>query len=448
MAFITFETGIGSVTGANLLLEIGSERVLVDCGMIQGDHETEKANRLPFAYDPKSINKLFVTHAHLDHVGRIGKLVKDGFAGTIYSTPETFALAQLVMSDAVKILNLEAKKEGILPIYEHIDVEKAWTLWKEIPYHTQTDFSGYSVYFKDAGHILGSSIIEFIEGEKKIVFTGDLGNTPTPLLRDTESIAGAHYLIMESVYGDRNHEPKDERDAKFEKIVTDTIARGGTLVIPSFSLERTQVILYELNNLAEKGKLGVPVYVDSPLATKVTDIYRESTELFNDRIKAQIKGGDDVFDFKRLKFTIDHQESSALDRIPGPKVILAGSGMSMGGRVRHHEATYLPDPQNTILLVGYQPLGTLGRTLQNREGTVTIDKQKIKIRARIESIFGYSSHKDSNHLVEFVATGKDTLKKVFPIMGEPKASIFLAQRINDELDVRAEYPEKGKRYEL
>jgi metallo-beta-lactamase family protein len=255
-------------------------------------------------------------------------------------------------------------------------------------------------------------------------------------------------MIMESVYGDRNHEPKDERDAKFEKIVTETIAKGGTLVIPSFSLERTQVILYELNNIAEKGKLNVPVYVDSPLATKVTDIYRESTELFNEGIKKQIASGDDIFDFKKLKFTINHEESNALDRMQGPKIILAGSGMSMGGRVRHHEASYLPNPNNTILLVGYQPLGTLGRNLQDAKNSVTIDKQKIKVEAKIETIFGYSSHKDSDHLVEFVSHGKATLKKVFPVMGEPKSSLFLAQRIKDELGIDAMYPEKGKRYEL
>lgn len=446
--YLTFETGIGSVTGANFLVETKEKKFLVDCGMIQGDHETEKQNRIPFSYTPADIDYLFVTHAHLDHVGRIGKLVKDGFHGVIYSTPETFALAQLVMTDAVGILGLEAKKENIQPLYESQHTEKAFTLWKTIPYHVKTDIGDFSLYLKDAGHILGSSIIEFTIEGKKVVFTGDLGNSPTPLLRDTESIEGAEYMIMESVYGDRNHEPKDERDAKFEKIVTETIAKGGTLVIPSFSLERTQVILYELNNIAEKGKLNVPVYVDSPLATKVTDIYRESTELFNEGIKKQIASGDDIFDFKKLKFTINHEESNALDRMQGPKIILAGSGMSMGGRVRHHEASYLPNPNNTILLVGYQPLGTLGRNLQDAKNSVTIDKQKIKVEAKIETIFGYSSHKDSDHLVEFVFHGKATLKKVFPVMGEPKSSLFLAQRIKDELGIDAMYPEKGKRYEL
>lgn len=446
--YITFETGVGSVTGANFLVETKEKKFLVDCGLIQGDHETEKENRKPFGYDPKIIDYLFITHAHLDHVGRIGKLVKEGFKGTIYSTPETFALAQLVMADAVSILAIEAKKDNIQPIYEQRDIEKAFTLWKTIPYHEKNEIGDFSVYLKDAGHILGSSMFEFTIEGKKIVFTGDLGNTPTPLLRDTESIEGAEYLIMESVYGDRNHESKDERDAKFEKIVVDTLATGGTLVIPSFSLERTQVILYELNNLAEKGILKVPVFVDSPLATKVTDIYRGSTELFNDGIKEQIKNGDDIFDFKRLKFTINHEESNALDRMSGPKIILAGSGMSMGGRVRHHEATYLPNKNNTILLVGYQPIGTLGRVLQNKQKKAIIDKQEIKIEARIETIFGYSSHKDSDHLVEFVSKAKDTLKKVFPVMGEPKSSLFLAQRIQDELGLKAEYPERGKRYEI
>ncbi|MEK9201011.1 MAG: MBL fold metallo-hydrolase, partial [Patescibacteria group bacterium] len=337
-AKITFCSGIGSVTGANFLVEFNSSRILVDCGLIQGEKVAMKENRNPFGYEPASIEILFVTHAHLDHVGRIPKLVKDGFKGEIYSTPETRSLAELILEDAVGLLDKEAREEGILPLYEMQDMKEAMALWKTIPYHTETSFKDFSLYIKDAGHILGSSIFQFTHKGKKIVFTGDLGNTPTPLLRDTESIEGAEYVVMESVYGDRNHEPKSERSEKLKKIIKETIARGGSLVIPAFSLERTQVIIYEINKLVESKQIpSIPVYIDSPLATRITEVYRESTYLFNEKAQEEIKAGDDLFNFPRLSFTASTQESREIDHSKLPKIIIAGSGMSVGGRVRHHE---------------------------------------------------------------------------------------------------------------
>lgn len=453
-AYVTFYSGVGSVTGANFLLELGSKKILIDCGLIQGEKTAQLENRNDFEYDPKSIDMLFVTHAHLDHVGRIGKLVKDGFNGVIYSTPETLALAELILEDAVGLLQKEAMNEGLTPIYELADMQKAISLWKTIPYHTETAFDsgiggGFSVYLKDAGHILGSSIIQFTFENKKIVFTGDLGNSPTPLLRDTESITGADYVIMESVYGDRNHESKDQRRKKLEEIIKDTINKKGTLIIPAFSLERTQVILYEINNLVESKVIPViPVYVDSPLATKVTDVYKSSTHLFNERTQAEIRGGDDIFNFPKLSFTVDVDSSRAIDHASSPKIIVAGSGMSVGGRVLHHEEVYLSDPKNTILLVGYQTLGSIGRHLLNGEKKVFIHKNEIKVAAKIESILGYSSHKDSDRLVEFVETTHSTVKKIFVAMGEPKASLFLAQKIRDNLGLNALYPERLVKYKL
>jgi len=393
---------------------------------------------------------LFVTHAHLDHVGRIPKLVKEGFSGVIYSTAETMALAGLILEDAVGLLARDANNDGVLPLYDIEDMKKAFTLWKTISYHTETDFpEGFSVYLSDAGHILGSSMIRFTYEGKKTVFTGDLGNTPTPLLKDTESIKGADYLIMESVYGDRNHESKDERIMKLESVIKDTIARKGTLVIPAFSLERTQVILYEINKLVESNLISnIPVYVDSPLATKITDIYKASTYLFNEKTQGEIKNGDDIFNFPKLSFTVSGEASRTIDHAKSPKIIIAGSGMSVGGRVVHHEEMYLPDANNTILLVGYQTLGTVGRHLIEGAKKVTIHGNEIPVRARIESILGYSSHKDSDHLLEFVADAQETLKKVFVVMGEPKASLFLVQKIKDNLGTDALYPERMKRYEL
>lgn len=447
---VTFWGGVGIVTGSNFLVEHGGKKFLVDCGLIQGEKFAMDDNRAPFPYNPSEVEYLFVTHAHLDHVGRIPKLVKDGFNGTIYSTPETRQLALLIMEDACDILAKEASRDGVLPLYEMAHINQAMALWKEIPYHTQTDiYPSLSVYLKDAGHVLGSSMYEFTMGDKKVMFTGDLGNSPTPLLKDTEAIPGVEYLIMESVYGDRNHEPKDERRKKLAQVINRTARQGGAVVIPAFSLERTQVILHELNHLVESHQItSVPIFIDSPLAIKVTEIYKNSPHNFNEHIKKDLQGGDDIFNFPRLKYSITRQDSMAIRNTPNPKVIIAGSGMSVGGRVTHHEINYLPDSRSTILLVGYQSVGSLGRKLQDGAKTVSINGEEVSVKAAIETINGYSSHKDSEHLVEFVNTSRDTLKKVFVVMGEPKASLFLTQRLRDYLGVNALYPERGKPYEL
>ncbi|MEI6345741.1 MAG: MBL fold metallo-hydrolase [bacterium] len=466
---ITFYGGVGVVTGANFLLETldsatgtagvsAGKRILVDCGLEQGSPESSRRNRKAFEYDPAGIDFLFITHAHLDHVGRIGKLVKDGFRGVIYSTPETKALAELIMEDAVGLLAREAQRGGVLPLYEAKDVGEAIGMWKTIEYYTHFPVcEGVSVYLRDAGHILGSAMIEFTlalaSGEKrKVLFTGDLGNSPTPLLKDTESIenSGADYLVMESVYGDRNHEPVEERKEKLKRVINETVARRGVVVIPAFSVERTQVILYELNNMVDCGQIpSVPVYVDSPLAIKVTDIYKKSTRFFNQAAQADASEGDhQLFNFPRLKYVPTNEASRAIENMPGPKVIIAGSGMSAGGRVIRHEAEYLPDEKNTILLVGYQSVGTLGRQLLDGHKTVRINERDIRVKAHIETIYGYSSHKDSDHLVEFVGETASSLKKVFVAMGEPKASLFLVQKLRDNVGVDAVMPERVVAYEI
>lgn len=448
---IAFYTGVGTVTGANFMLETaGGSRILVDCGMIQGEKFAMEDNAKPFNFDIASIDALIITHAHLDHVGRIPKLVKEGYEGPIYSTPETRELAELVLNDAVGILALEAKQNGTLPMYGIEDVEMVFPLWKTIPYHEEATITGdVKVFLKDAGHILGSAMIEMRVGDKKILFTGDVGNSPAPLLRDTEAIGDVDYVITESVYGDRNHESKELRTQQFEKVVNDTLTRGGTLVIPAFSVDRTQVLLYELNNFVEQKKIpSVPVFVDSPMAIKATEIYQKSTKLFNDHVQEQIKRGDNIFDFPHLQFTVSQNESRDIERLRGAKIILAGSGMSVGGRVLSHEEDFLPDPKNTILLVGYQTNGSLGRRLADGAKKVTIHGREIKVKAHIETLYGYSAHKDSDHMVEFVATATDRLKKVFVVMGEPKSSMHLSQRLNDELEVVALVPESNKGYEV
>lgn len=449
---LTFHTGVGTVTGANFLLESKNTKLLVDCGLLQGFPEAEEENKKPFPYNPKEINYLFLTHAHLDHIGRVCKLVKDGFSGIIYSTPETKEIAQVLLPDAIKVMKtkaLEEGKEGDV-LYDTQDFEKSISLWKTIPYHSNIKINDeLSVYLKDAGHILGSAMYEFDFLGKKIVFTGDTGNTPTPLLKNTEIVDNADYLIVDSVYGDRNHEPKEVRDGRFKKIVLETIKNNGALVIPAFSIERTQVVLYELNNLVEEKQIPrIPVFLDSPLGLKVTDIYSREFRNFNGGVQGEISGGDDIFNFPNLSITHSSGDSREIVNTPNPKIIIAGSGMSTGGRVLWHEINFLPDPKSTILLMGYQALGTLGREIQNKPKEVFIKGKKIPVKAKIETISGFSSHKDSDNLVDFVSYSSDKVKKVFVVMGEPKASLYLVQRLRDELDVDAIYPERGVSYKL
>lgn len=451
---ITFWGGVGTVTGANFLVESDSVSFLVDCGLLQGTPEAYDENKKPFPYDVKKIQYLFLTHAHMDHIGRVCKLVKEGFSGVIYSTEETRELANVMLLDALKVMDMNSKQGDIEsreePLYSVSDFNRAFEIWKTIPYKTKTDFpQGFSVYLKDAGHILGSSMYEFTIGGKKIVFTGDSGNSPAPLLKDTEEITDADYLIVDSVYGDRNHESKEDRDARFKQIVTETIQKNGALVIPAFSLERTQVVLYELNNLIEEKKIpSVPVFLDSPLGQKVTDIYYRFTKDFNDGVSREIKAGDNIFRFPKLVITHGSRDSQEIKKVPNPKIIIAGSGMSAGGRVQWHEAEFLPDPQSTILLMGYQAVGTLGRTIQDKPKEVFIKGEVVPVRARIEMISGYSSHKDSDGIVSMVENTAKSVKKVFVVMGEPKSSTFLAQRLRDELEVDAIYPDRGRVYKL
>ena len=453
---LTCYGGVGIVTGANFLLEIptgdsSSIKVLIDCGLIQGEKSAQALNWEPFGYDPKEIKYLFVTHAHLDHVGRIPKLIKEGFAGEIYSTVPTRELAKLILQDGAGILAGEARRDHRKePLYDLNDVNNSFKNWKTLEYHSETKFPGFSLNLFDSGHVLGSTMYKFsFDNGRNIVFTGDLGNTPAPLLRDTESIAGADYLLMESVYGDRNHAPRSECRVKLAEIVNETIKKGGTVIIPSFSIERTQVILYDLNHLVEEKTIpSIPVFVDSPLAIKVTDIYKRHEDLFNDQAKADIQKTGDIFAFQKLEYVMTADVSQNIEKIPGPKIILAGSGMSMGGRITRHEEFYLPDAKNTLIEVGYQSAGTVGRQLIDGLKEVVMDGRPIPVRADIKKILAYSSHKDSDHLVEFVADAKDTLKQVFVTMGEPKASMFLVQKLRDNLGVKAMAPEAKKTYEL
>ncbi|HMO77856.1 MAG TPA: MBL fold metallo-hydrolase [Candidatus Paceibacterota bacterium] len=445
-----FYGGVGSVTGANFMLDTGNLAILVDCGLVQGDRFAMAKNAEPFVYNPASVDVLLVTHAHADHIGRIPKLVKDGFAGVIYGTTATKELSQTMLYDALKVMEHEAERYGQAPLYEAKDIATALNQWKTVEYEEKFSLGDdITVWYTDAGHILGSGMIHLVRGDKKIVFTGDIGNVPQPLLRAPVVPKDYDYLVMESVYGDRLHEEVAERTALLRQYIEETQKKHGTLIIPAFSLERTQALLFEINNLIESGKItSLPVFLDSPLAINVTSIYRGFTRYLRPEVQQQIASGDDIFDFDGLKFTSTTSESQAIKGEKRAKIIIAGSGMSHGGRIRRHEREYLDNPTTTLLLVGYQSVGSVGRLLQDGAKSIKIDGEKIKVRAKVARIQGYSGHADRDQLLELVANGSNKAKQIFVTMGEERSSLFLTQRLRDYLGLNAIAPEQNQEVEI
>lgn len=443
---LSFFGAVDSVTGSNFLyVSSAGKRILIDCGLYQGDKFADDRNREDFLFDPLSIDVLLVTHAHIDHIGRIPKLVHAGFRGVIYSTPPTHDLAEVMLMDTVRILQHEAVRDGREPIYDESDVRAAMALWKTVDYYSPFPLGdGATCEWKDAGHILGSAMCFIRDRGLLTVLTGDLGNSPAPLLRDTDPVTGADYLLMESVYGDRNHEGREERRDLLKGIIDESIKKGGALLVPAFSIERTQDLLFELNDLVEHHKIpNVSIFVDSPLAIKATEVYRRYEEYFNKETQHIIKSGDDIFRFPRLTFTATKDESRGIWETKGPKIIIAGSGMGNGGRIVHHLKHYLADTSTTVLWAGYQAPGTPGRKMVEGARTVHLYGEDVAVRAKIVALRGYSAHKDSDNLVDFAETGAETLKKVFVAIGEPRAALFLAQRLRDELGLPAVVPEPG-----
>jgi metallo-beta-lactamase family protein len=443
-AKITFCGGTGSVTGANFLFEIDGKKILVDCGLTQGFELADDVNWQPFIYNPKEIDILFITHSHTDHIGKIPKLIHEGFEGKIYSTKPTRALTGPMLEDTAGILS-KNMQFNLDKIYSEENIKKAFSNWLAFDYHEKIQITpDLEVSFKNAGHILGSAMVEFIYNGKKVVFTGDLGNSPSPLLPDTEKITDADYLIMESVYGDRNHESRSDRKIMLERVIQDNYKRKGTLMIPTFSLERSQELLFELNDLVENDRIPVmPIFFDSPLAIRLTEIFKQFKNYFNEEAQKELSKEKYLFDFPGLHSTLQSQDSRLINDAPDPKIIIAGSGMSSGGRIVHHEKRYLPGPNNTILLTGYQSLGTLGRLIEEGVKKVHIGGEDVAVRAHVEVILGYSGHKDGDGLFRFVEDTEDTVKKIFVVMGEPKSAMFLAQRIRDNLALDAVVPSQG-----
>jgi metallo-beta-lactamase family protein len=450
--YLTFWGGAGKVTGANYILETSEQKIMIDCGLHQGSDYCDECNFKPFPYNPKEIEAVFITHAHIDHIGRLPKLYKEGFRGKIFSTPPTKDFALNLLLDSQHILNKEAEAKKKPPLYDTQDVKKLMELWEGTPYHQNIKIKGGNVKFCDAGHILGSSFINITVDQKKIIFSGDLGNNAAPLIKDTESIDSANYVIIESTYGNRLHEDINKRKDILEDIIEETISRQGTLLIPAFAMERTQDLLFELNNLIENHHIPrVPVFIDSPLAIQLTEIYKKyanDPNYFDQESINNLKKGDKFFDFPGLTMTLTTEESKKINTVKPPKIIIAGAGMSQGGRIIHHERLYLSDPKNTILFIGYQAHGSLGRQILDGAKIVKILGEEIPVKCQVKSISGYSAHADQLKLINWLRPARFNLKKVFVVQGEQEGSSALANKIIDELAVEAIIPREGDKFML
>lgn len=435
---LTFCGAAGQVTGSNYLLESGRHKVLVDCGLFQGSSIAEDENFKPFMYDPSEIEAVFVTHAHLDHVGRLPKLYKDGFRGKIYSTPATRDCAELILLDSEKLLCQAAMRHGHEEFCTDGTVERVMKLWHPVEYGKELQHNEFFVTFIDAGHILGSSSIIIKAEGKSVVFSGDIGNWPAPIIMPTQLPPAADYVVMEATYGNEVHQPLKTRRDALEKVIAETVRQGGVLMIPAFALERTQELLYFMNELFAEGKIPrVPVFLDSPLAIKLTSIYHKYRRYFNDVAREVIADGDDIFNFPGLHLTLTSELSKAINEVPPPKVVIAGSGMSHGGRINHHELRYLPDPRSTILIIGYQAEGSLGRRILDGAKLVKIFGEDVEVNCQVRQITSYSAHADMPKLLAWVAPTKGRVKHVFLVHSEPDRSAHLAQLMRDELGITA-----------
>ncbi|MFC1598206.1 MBL fold metallo-hydrolase [Patescibacteria group bacterium] len=448
---LTFLGAARQVTGSCYLLETSTQKLLIDCGMFQGGKYSEEINFAEWPFQPSEISALLLTHAHLDHCGRIPKLVKDGFKGKIIATGATARLAQLIMEDSAHILEQEAKRHKHDALYTQEEAERVRGKYQEVEYHEKIKLDdNVTLEYFDAGHILGSAMIRITADGKQIVFSGDLGNPPVPILNPTEFIDTADYVVMESTYGGRIHEDRDNRRLLLQSAIYETIVMKGVLMIPAFAMERSQEILYELNEMMNNKDIPpVPIYLDSPLAIKATKIFQEFDQYFNKETADYIKSGDDVFKFPGLKMTLQTEQSKAINRAPAPKIIIAGSGMAQGGRILHHIKRYISFFANQYLVVGYQVEGSLGRRLVDGEKQVRVHHEKLDVKAKVRAIGGYSAHADREKLTAWVSEfDQKKLKKVFITHGEEDQARHLQTHLKQHFEFETEVPEMEQSVEL
>ncbi len=459
---IRFLGAARAVTGSCYLLTLPNSKVLVDCGFVQGAGDSRDRNREPFAFDPKGIDLLFLTHAHLDHSGLTPRLVKEGFRGRIITTTATADLIGPMLLDSAKIQENDAERmsrralrkggEAVEPLYTTEDVEQVLSLIDRAKYGQVIDTgTGIRYRFLDAGHILGSGSLALWlaspDGEKKIIFSGDIGRKGNPILNDPTLATEADYVVMESTYGDRLHKNTADTANELAEAITTTFAKGGNVLIPAFAIGRTQDVLYLLNRLVREGTLPkLSVTIDSPLAEKATKIYLSHPELYDEEAKRLIRGGS-IGDAITVRFTKSVEESMALNKIKSRAIIVAGSGMCQGGRIGHHLKHNLWRSECSIIFVGFQAQGTTGRRIVDGAQSVTIWGEEIAVRARVWTIGGFSAHGDQKELLAWLSAFKSS-PTVFVTHGEESAALTFADLVRERYGFTTHVPELGRQFEL
>ena len=432
MAYYMSHGGAGEVTGSCHLLKIGKIKILIDCGMFQG--REEKMNFDEFRFDPKDINYLIITHAHLDHIGRIPLLVKAGFKGEIITTRATYRLMTLMLQNSAAILEQEKER-----LYTTADVPAVFA--RKFTFVNYNKFleltSKIKVSFKPAGHILGSSSVKISFKEdglkKSVVFSGDIGSKKRLITKPIQKWTKANYMFLESTYGGSNHQEINISEKEFKKKILKTLKNGGSVVLPSFALERTQELLFILRSMSQKGKLkNIPVYLDAPLAINVTKVFSEFPELFNDKVKKVFSSGENPFSFPELINTTTKEASLNINTSKGSKIIIAGSGMAEGGRVKYHLLRHLENKRDLVLFVGYQVKGTLGRALLEEKKELDILGHMTKIKAEVSIIDGFSAHADQSELISWIDEVKE-LYNIYLIHGDKEKSKKLKKIITKKL---------------
>jgi len=464
---ISFLGATKIVTGSNFLIETKNTKFLIDCGMFQGSKSINRMNYEPFRFNPKEIDFMVLSHAHIDHSGRVPKLIKEGFKGDIYSTKATVDLCSIMLPDSGHIQEMEnewdnrkRRRSGEKlrePLYTVEEAEESLRYFKPVLYDQKIELNHeVTLRFRDAGHILGSSIIELWikeeEGkETKLVFSGDLGRRDRPILKDPYLIDEADYLIVESTYGNKLHHPSEDDTKELISIINTTVKRGGNVVIPSFAVERAQDIIYELNKYytayiktEDQDFLNVPVYVDSPLTVSATEIFLRNPDCFDEDTLNLINIGNNPLDFYNLKYTRTVEESRQLNISKESKVIISASGMCTAGRIKHHLKHNLWRRESSIVFVGYQAQGTLGRRIKEGEKVVKIFGEEIQVNAEICSLEGFSGHADREGIIQWIKSFKNKPKKIFMVHGEEEAIEEVSRKIEEELKIKTHIPELGE----
>jgi metallo-beta-lactamase family protein len=448
---LSFHGAARGVTGSCFMLETDAGRLVFDCGMFQGWKFAEERNAEPFGFDPATVDAVFISHAHADHTARLPKLVHDGYSGPIYMTPPTRPLVRLILEDSFHIMKENFRREKEKMLFAEEDVDTVMKLTESVNYHHVIEpLPGVTVMFHDAGHILGSAYITVEAEGKRILFSGDVGNSETPILADPEMISSADIVITETTYGNRTHEAPEERKAKLKEALLRTIRRKGTLMIPSFSVERTQELLFELDQiLLHDVATDIPIFLDSPLSIKATAVYRHYQNYL--RFDADIldEPDRDFFSFPNLRETLTREESMAINDVSGPKIVVAGSGMMQGGRIMHHLKRYLPSSHNHLLIIGYQVQGTLGRRLLDGIKKVRIYGDDIQVQAHVSAIGAFSAHGDQRQLTRWLQPENGQLpKKIFLVHGDEEVKEDFSAHLHDHLDTEIIVPEFESVHEI